>query len=110
MVRDNLRCEMRAGVLRVRLWVQPSQSIRICAVRDARCIFAPIVVHSRLEGHTIRTARFMTTRWQFLFGAPVGVAGALVAFRSVADVDGARIVQRQSDLSDLDAYQPTRQV
>ncbi len=101
---------MRARVLRVRLWVQPSQSIRICAVRDARCIFAPIVVHPRLEGHTIRTARFMTIRPQFLIGAPVGVAGALVAFCSVAAAAAARIVQRQSDLSDLDAYQPTRRV
>jgi hypothetical protein len=89
------------------LSVQPSQSIRICAVRDGECIFAPIVVHPP-GGHTIRTARFMTTRRQFLTGAPVGTAGALVAFRSVAD--GARIVQRQSDLSDLDAYPPTRRV
>jgi hypothetical protein len=109
MVRDNLRCETRAGILRIRLSVQPSQSIRICAVRDGECIFAPIVVHPP-GGHTIRTARFMTTRRQFLIGAPVGIAGALVASRSVADGDGARIVQRQSDLSDLDAYPPTRRV
>ena len=55
--------------------------MRICVVLDAGCIFAPIVVHPA-RGHTIRTTRFMTTRRQFLIGAPVAVAGALVASRS----------------------------